>query len=224
MEITTPGTEITSPGYPNEYANNIQCNYAIRFNDGQRITLRFLHFDLYHPKVGTYMPSVHILNTWNKEQAISEVEITVFLWLLFSVSNQHSLAIWDGKDMDGTFMGHKFKSELPKPFTSSNKELFLRFQSGSHGKGTGYRIRIELSKLLISYSIIYMIHNTWPTKRISKSQNSYAFTETISCGQKWRASVCSDCPTINGTTSCNGDCYLDQDTNMCKQKRIVYFW
>ena len=51
-EISTPGTELTSPGYPNEYPNNINCTYLIRFNQDQRIVLKFLDFGLFRPRWG----------------------------------------------------------------------------------------------------------------------------------------------------------------------------
>ena len=51
-EITTQGTEIISPGYPNKYPNNINCTYLIRFNEDQRIVLKFLEFGLFRRRWG----------------------------------------------------------------------------------------------------------------------------------------------------------------------------
>ena len=58
-EITTPGVEITSPGYPDKYPHNIDCSHIIRFDDDQRITLTFLNFSLYRPKYGPPAMSVY---------------------------------------------------------------------------------------------------------------------------------------------------------------------
>ena len=66
--------------------------------------------------------------------------------LLFSPLNPHWLSIWDGNDKTAPLMGRKVGSEIPKPITSSNKELFLELKTGVTGTGTGYRIEIELSK------------------------------------------------------------------------------
>ena len=54
--VTTPGTVITSPGYPAKYPNNVDCSYVIRFNDNQRITLTFLKFSVYRPEYGPTFP------------------------------------------------------------------------------------------------------------------------------------------------------------------------
>ena len=54
--ITTPGVMITSPGYPNKYPNNVDCSYVIRFNDDERITLKFLSFSVYRPEYGPTFP------------------------------------------------------------------------------------------------------------------------------------------------------------------------
>ena len=43
-EITTPGTELTSPGYPENYPNSQDCIQLIKFNETQSIALKFLDF------------------------------------------------------------------------------------------------------------------------------------------------------------------------------------
>ena len=45
-EITTPGTELTSPQYPKTYSGGLDCTQVIRFDKDQKITLTFLNFNL----------------------------------------------------------------------------------------------------------------------------------------------------------------------------------
>ena len=40
-EVLTPGTVITSPNYPNSYANNLDCEMTIRFSHGTKILIEF---------------------------------------------------------------------------------------------------------------------------------------------------------------------------------------
>ena len=52
-EITTPGTIFTSTNYPNDYPNNEDCTYVIRFAAGQTILMQFLDFSVeYHASCG----------------------------------------------------------------------------------------------------------------------------------------------------------------------------
>jgi len=37
---------LTSPGFPNNYTNNLNCSWIIRASAGHRISLRFVAFDL----------------------------------------------------------------------------------------------------------------------------------------------------------------------------------
>ena len=60
----------------------------------------------------------------------------------------HVLEIWDGQDENAPKLGRKTGSDIPKPITSSQRDLFLRFTAGSSGSGAGYRIRVDLSKKL----------------------------------------------------------------------------
>ena len=45
-EITSAGTEFMSTDHPNNYSNNEDCTQIVRFAEGQRIRLEFLHFNL----------------------------------------------------------------------------------------------------------------------------------------------------------------------------------
>ena len=45
-EITSVGTEFTSPNHPNDYPNNVECTQVIRFEEGKQIQLKFLEFSL----------------------------------------------------------------------------------------------------------------------------------------------------------------------------------
>ena len=40
-EVLTPGTVITSPNYPNSYANNLDCEMTIRFSDSIKVLIEF---------------------------------------------------------------------------------------------------------------------------------------------------------------------------------------
>ena len=40
-EVLTPGTVITSPNYPNSYANNLDCEMTIRFSESTRVLIEF---------------------------------------------------------------------------------------------------------------------------------------------------------------------------------------
>ena len=44
--VTIPGTIISSSNYPNNYDNNQDCQIKIAFEEGQRVLLEFIHFDV----------------------------------------------------------------------------------------------------------------------------------------------------------------------------------
>ena len=44
--ISTPGTVVHSENYPKKFPSNMECNYVIRFKEGQRVRLEFLEFRL----------------------------------------------------------------------------------------------------------------------------------------------------------------------------------
>ena len=46
IEIKTPGTEFISTNFPENYPNNEDCVHKIKFDEGKRIQLVFLDFDL----------------------------------------------------------------------------------------------------------------------------------------------------------------------------------
>ena len=46
VEITSPNIELTSPNFPGTYPLDQICNQMIRFEEGERIRLEFLDFDL----------------------------------------------------------------------------------------------------------------------------------------------------------------------------------
>ena len=72
--------------------------------------------------------------------------LTSPLVILSRYNNRHSLKIWDGNDESAPLIANRGGSEIPKPITSTNNELVLRFASGTKGSGTGFRIRVGLSK------------------------------------------------------------------------------
>ena len=45
LENTQPGT-FTSPNYPNNYPNNMNCSWIIRFDNVHQINLVFTDFDI----------------------------------------------------------------------------------------------------------------------------------------------------------------------------------
>ena len=45
-EVTTPGTIITSPNYPGNYSNNMECQMKIRFPADQIVTITVDEFDV----------------------------------------------------------------------------------------------------------------------------------------------------------------------------------
>ena len=66
--------------------------------------------------------------------------------ILSRLINRHWLKIWDGNDESAPMIGNIGGSEIPNPITSSSNELLLKFASSSIGSGTGFKIRVELSK------------------------------------------------------------------------------
>ena len=47
-EVTIPGTIITSPNYPGNYSNNMECQMKIRFPADQIVTITVDEFDVEH--------------------------------------------------------------------------------------------------------------------------------------------------------------------------------
>ena len=47
-EVTIPGSNITSPNYPNNYDNRKDCQTTIRFAVGQIVNITFEAFDVEH--------------------------------------------------------------------------------------------------------------------------------------------------------------------------------
>lgn len=45
-EITSAGEVITSQNHPNDYSNDQDCHWTIRFPEGQNVMLEFMAFDL----------------------------------------------------------------------------------------------------------------------------------------------------------------------------------
>ena len=50
QDVTKSGTNIISPNHPYEYKNNQDCRLKIVFNKGQKVSIKYEHFDLQlHP-------------------------------------------------------------------------------------------------------------------------------------------------------------------------------
>ena len=45
-ELTVPGTIIVSPNHPGSYDNNMDCRIIIKFEQGEKVLLQFLAFDV----------------------------------------------------------------------------------------------------------------------------------------------------------------------------------
>ena len=46
LEINIPGTDLISPNHPSSYLGNLDCTNLIKFEEGERINLNFIEFDL----------------------------------------------------------------------------------------------------------------------------------------------------------------------------------
>ena len=111
--VTKSGTTIISPNHPFQYKNNRDCQLKIWFHEGQKVSIRFDHFDLQlHPD-------------------LSRLPIECPDWL----------EIRDGHGLNSTLIQPKMCGEnIPGKIVSIGRSMTLNFHSDNSVTKTGFTI------------------------------------------------------------------------------------
>lgn len=122
-EVLTPGTVITSPNYPNSYANNLDCEMTIRFSESTKVLIEF-------------DPTFEI-------EYISHGCNGVYC----NGCSYDYLEVYDGPSTDSPLGGSRIcGSSAPAPIQSTGNSMKLIFHTDSSETKTGFKITASAGK------------------------------------------------------------------------------
>ena len=112
-EITDPGTILTSPNYPNEYLNNMECGTKIRFQPGERVVLEVEHFHVEHHSACVW-DYVEVRDGDNASYTRIEPKLCGSAIPSPIISSGNTLFLWFKTDDDMTHSGFKMRVDRRK--------------------------------------------------------------------------------------------------------------
>ena len=107
---------ITSPNYPQQYGNAIDCEWLISSPDANNLLLSFLDFE----------------TGWGDILKVYDI---------FTISTI-SLDILKSIDIHGSLVG-TYSGSTPSPIVSNGKNMYLRFTSNSYRTYRGFKIGVS---------------------------------------------------------------------------------
>ena len=221
--VTTPGTQISSNGYPDEFSNSLDCWIDVQFEEGETIQLRFLTFDV-NGKLDRFGTGCATTGSY--------------------------LQLLDGFVSLGKPHCSYNPPSLINPMSSSGNSLTIHFKSkygSNESSGGGYKLIVELAPkcycehsngdsenngILCGSRGAYQktddcYNDYWCTGASDeseavplKSKNELCEEATVLCGDEKIAPSCSLCPKNNDTilnSWCGGHCYYSEESRVCKE-------
>ena len=134
--MTQPFDVITSPGFPQDYQNGIDCTWNILLPVGQLIQFNFLHFDLEHSLYSCSWVILlqkfcwTVLDKWLMSITLHSVDF-----------RGDSLTIFDGSSNTSPMLAGPYCGDsLPPSQISSSNNLFIYFHSNFYYTETGFKL------------------------------------------------------------------------------------
>ena len=142
VTMTQPFDVITSPGFPQDYQNGIDCTWNILLPVGQLIQFNFLHFDLEHSLYSCSWVILlqkfcwTILDKWLMSITLHSVDF-----------RGDSLTIFDGSSNTSPMLAGPYCGDsLPPSQISSSNNLFIHFHSNLYNTETGFNLEYNATR------------------------------------------------------------------------------
>ena len=131
-EVTLPGTIVTSPNYPRNYDNNMECKMTIRFAADEIVTITLDEFN-----VDDYYISYNGLSYGHY--------FGQYAYPFPSTCDYDYVTLYDGESTNSRFYDIKLcgKYSSGEIFRTTGNVATLRFRSNNYETRSGFKIHVN---------------------------------------------------------------------------------